>query len=102
MTLVPGFSLKAPEAIQCPYPLYEQLRNEAPVFYDPQLRIFIVTRYEFIKQITSDPDLFSSQPDRAVQAIFTDDQEVLEMYRTEGGYAPCLTLAVTDPPEHRR
>jgi cytochrome P450 len=37
-----------------PYPLYEQLRREAPVLWDPFLHAWVVTRYEDVLQVLRD------------------------------------------------
>lgn len=40
------FHLMNPEVLANPYPLYERLRRESPVHWDPYLHAWIVTRYE--------------------------------------------------------
>ena len=40
------FHLLDPEVLANPYPLYRQLREEAPVHWDPYLHAWVVTRYE--------------------------------------------------------
>ena len=42
------YHLMNPEVLADPYPLYERLRTEAPVHWDPYLHAWIVTRYEDI------------------------------------------------------
>ena len=39
------YQLLDPEVLANPYPLYEQLRTEAPVHWDPYLHAWVVTRY---------------------------------------------------------
>jgi cytochrome P450 len=40
------YHLLDPEVLANPYPLYERLRTESPVHWDPYLHAWIVTRYE--------------------------------------------------------
>ena len=40
------YHLLDPEVLANPYPLYHQLRTEAPVHWDPYLHAWVVTRYE--------------------------------------------------------
>src|ERR1700674_3006857 len=39
------YQLLDPEVLANPYPLYQQLRTEAPVYWDPYLHAWVVTRY---------------------------------------------------------
>jgi cytochrome P450 len=39
-------SLFDPEVLANPYPLFERLRTSHPVYWDPFLHVFVVTRYE--------------------------------------------------------
>jgi cytochrome P450 len=49
-----------PDRLRCPYPVYDQLRREAPVYWSPRLGCFVVTRYAEIDEVVADPVRFSS------------------------------------------
>lgn len=49
-----------PDRVRCPYPVFEQLRTEAPVYYSERLGSFVVSRYADITEVLTDPNLFSS------------------------------------------
>ena len=91
-------SFADPEVQRCPFPVYERLRAEAPVFLDPATGNYILTRYADVRQALLNPKLFSNltgigtpRTNAAVQAVYDD-----------GGWAPVPTLGGTDPPQHRR
>ena len=43
-----------------PYPVYKVLRDEHPAFFDESTRCWLVTRYEDVGRVLSDPATFSS------------------------------------------
>lgn len=45
------YHLLDPEVLANPYPLYHQLRTEAPVHWDPFLHAWVVTRYEDVVHV---------------------------------------------------
>ena len=42
-----------------PFPFYRALRAEKPVYYDPKLDVYLVTRYEDVLTILEDPITYS-------------------------------------------
>jgi cytochrome P450 len=50
-----------PELIACPYPLFERLRERAPVFHAEPAGVWLVTRYADINRVVRDPATFSSR-----------------------------------------
>ena len=43
-----------------PYPLYRQLRDEAPIYHNEERGFWAVTRYEDIRNLSRDPAHFCS------------------------------------------
>lgn len=48
------------ETLKCPYHFDKKLRNEAPVYRDPESGIFIVSTYELVREAHRNPDVFSN------------------------------------------
>ena len=49
-----------PAVQECPFPAYALLQEEAPVFFDRRAGFYIVTRYDDIRRVVTDPATFSS------------------------------------------
>jgi cytochrome P450 len=87
----------SPDAVEDPYALYELLREEAPVHWDANLEVFLVSRYDDVRCVLLDAETFSSQvgamtappPPEAIAII-------------AGGMPPANTLITADPPNHGR
>lgn len=97
MTAVHEYNPLAPETLECPFPFYEAMRREAPVYQVPGAGFFIVSRYEDIVQVLKHPELYSSNSgpglahfDAEIEAIYAD------------GYPRPNTLLSNDPPDHMR
>jgi cytochrome P450 len=99
-----------PDAVRCPYPLFDQMREEQPVAFVPEIECWLVTRYADIVQIARDPLTFSSimptgpvlarQQVEAVQGLLADEPELAsKMSRHRGGVR---VLLGADPPDHAR
>lgn len=98
-----------PETNDCPYPAYETLREEAPVWKDPRTGMFFVTRYEDIRAILLDTERFSNgvgnganNTGKAVQAddpIAQRAERLAQLY-VEKGWPPAPSLDARDEPNH--
>jgi cytochrome P450 len=82
-----------------PYPLLASLRSSEPVFYSPNLKSWVVTRYETLRSILRDPRRFSAR-------IASDPIKPLcPMARTiiqNSNFNVPPLLVNNDPPEHTR
>ena len=83
--------LQGREAWLDPFDWYERMRDEAPVRYDPERRTWDVFRYDDVKRVLDDDDVFSADPQAA------DD-----FVEPEGpGEGLILdTMLFEDPPRH--
>lgn len=99
-----------PDAIRCPYPYFDRVRDEEPVVYVPDIECWLVTKYDDIVQVARDPRTFSSimptgpvlarQQADAVQSLLADEPELAAKLKTRRGGTRVLLSA--DPPDHVR
>jgi cytochrome P450 len=80
-----------------PYPIYARLRAEAPVSYVPAVDLWLVTRWDDVRSVASDPSTFSAEMDDSPldvafggPNILTTDGPVHQDIRRslDGKYAP--------------
>jgi cytochrome P450 len=86
------------EVQECPFHVYQQLQEEAPVWQMPGTNVFVVTRYDDIREIIRDPSRFSSSFS-ALLNTGSSNEEVNTIYGQ--GYEMVETLLTQDPPRHR-
>ena len=86
------------EVQECPFHVYQQLQEEAPVWQMPNTNVFVVTRYDDIREIIRDPGRFSNNFS-ALLNTGSSNEEVNTIYGQ--GYEMVETLLTQDPPRHR-
>lgn len=98
----PDVNLFAAETQQCPYDAYQVLREEAPVYCCPVTGMYVITRFDDVKQVLTDDVNFSNQT-----VMMGDNrqptprqQKVIDLFESEG-WLPEPTLAGRDDPEHK-
>jgi cytochrome P450 len=101
-----------PAAVACPYPYFDQLRDEAPVAWIEQLGCFAVTRHADALEVLRNPELFSSRAPTGPKAMgdtmvllqeLFQEREDLHSVLIEGAMAGQLAVLLTaDPPVHDR
>lgn len=94
-------SLLSQETMAFPFPVYDAMRAESPVYRDAVTGFLVVTRYEDVKQIAADPQTFSNKTGLLGQRASLAKEEVSKLYQ-EHGFPPIDTLVTNDPPDHRR
>ena len=90
------------EVLECPYPTYRLLREEAPVFHDPLTGIYVVTRYADQRRIALDYENFSNaRPSNDHANLRGPARKAYERF-LEKGWVPGESLAARDDPEHKQ
>lgn len=86
-----------PAVLADPFPLFRRLQDEDPAHWSPQLRAWVLTRYEDVKAACLDVDGLSS--DR-LTPFFAASPEAGRMAALQA----CLTrwMVFRDPPDHTR
>jgi cytochrome P450 len=88
--------LVSPEVLECPYPFFERVRNEAPVHQTP-LGFWLVSRYDDVMAVVRDTERFSSNMRNSFTAAAPSDE--LRAIQAEA-YPSVNTLLTNDPPSH--
>ncbi|MFN3233330.1 MAG: cytochrome P450 [Alphaproteobacteria bacterium] len=83
-----------------PYAYYDVLREQAPVYFDPNLNIYIVTRYDLLLQAIRNTDVFSNIGSQAPAEMREPPAKVREIQATMA--PPVNTMVTNDPPSHTR
>ena len=83
-----------------PFPFYRALREQRPVYHDPGIDVYLVTRYEDVVRVLQDDVAFSLEhgyQDRYANGFIDEFAAIME--RDGGGFIRDLAL---DPPAHTR
>ncbi|HXK22802.1 MAG TPA: cytochrome P450 [Myxococcota bacterium] len=81
---MPYFNPYAPEVQRDPYPHFQRLRDEAPVYFNPEFEFYALTRYDDVLAALLDPATFISGMGVTI----------------DGGGREIPFLISTDPPDH--
>jgi cytochrome P450 len=82
-----------------PFAFYARAREQAPIFYSPEIDYWVVTRYDDIREIFRDPATFSSEN---TQAPFKQRPAEVQRILDDGGFANVSGLSGRQPPDHTR
>lgn len=83
-----------------PFPFYAAMREQRPVYYDPGMDVYLVSRYEDAKTVLADNETYSLEhgyQDRYANGHVEEFAEI--MNREGGGFIRDLAV---DPPAHTR
>jgi len=88
-----------PEIQKCPYEQYKTLRDDHPVYQDPDTGIYHVSRYEDVRYVLSNHELFSGN----VRGRAPSERQLKVNNRfQERGWVPGPTLISRDEPNHKQ
>ncbi len=94
--------LADPEVLECPFPTYELLLNEAPVWKDPLTGMYIISKYDDLRRVLLDTETFSNWRPGNDPDHMTDKQKIAHKLFLEKGWFPAASLAGRDDPEHKQ
>lgn len=83
------------------YPFYRELRTARPVYFDPQLNMYLVTRYDDVQAVFRDPLTFSMKKGYEKTYASGHQEEFQAILKAEGG-GFFRDGIMSDPPEHTR
>jgi cytochrome P450 len=93
----PFVDLQDPQTNECPYPAYQQLRDNAPVYFDERTQMYVLTRFEDVRRALTDTKTFSNARRAAVPRW-----HLMEKVYTEKGWVPGTSLGALDNPAHKQ
>lgn len=82
-----------------PFPFYRLAREEAPIFFSESLGFWVLTRYEDIKAVFQNWEVFSAENAQTPYRPWSD--EVRQILK-DGGYVGGSGLSARTPPTHTR
>lgn len=91
-----GDTITLEELEHDPYPIYRRLRDEEPVSWVPAVQLWLVTRYDHVRQIDLSPEVFTGATDPStlnrtmgVNMLGSEGPDQLRIRRiTEGPFRP--------------
>ena len=101
MAALTDYNLMEDGTRECPFPYFNAIRRERPVYFMEELGAWYVSRYEDVRHVKKRPEIFSND----IYALGTDrgaSRDIAESYRSEHGWRRVSTLQRTDPPLHTK
>ena len=87
-----------PATLRCPYHYDKTLRDEAPVYRDPQSGIFVVATYDLVREAQRKPELFSNEFGLALGSARQVDPDVQAAMDATYNLGKGTLLTIDDPP----
>lgn len=86
---------------QCPFPAYDMLRENEPVYIDSATGNYILTRYEHVRKALLDHKMFYNRTG-LVENRESEATQIANAIFAAEGYLPIDTLVSNNPPSHKR
>lgn len=96
-----GASLSESETARARFPFYRELRGAQPVYFDPKLNMYLVTRYDDVQAVFRDPITFSMKKGYEKTYASGHQEEFQAILKRDGG-GFFRDGIMSDPPEHTR
>ena len=90
-----------PAVLQCPFPHYAKMRDEAPVIFLENVGMWFVTRHDLVLEVAKDHRTYSNLFGGASMPLPPGEREKLIEAMNEG-YPRVSTMLTADQPEHTR
>lgn len=94
-------SLLDPAVQSDPFDAYAMMQEQDGIYRMPETGFFVVTRYDDLRRVLTDPETFSNNVDRA-SLQGEENSAVLHDYLDAHGWPHIQTLQRTDAPVHSR
>ena len=101
MTALANYNLLEDGTRECPFPYFNAIRREQPVYFMQELGAWYVSRYEDVRHVKKHPEIFSNNIFE-LGAQRGASRDIAESYRNEHGWRRVSTLQRTDPPLHTK
>lgn len=95
------FNFTDPAVIDEPFDYYDILREQAPVYKQPETGMYIVTRYDDLREVLLDYDTYSNNS-LGYGVLQGENWKLHDDMLEEHGWLDIPTLNMADPPEHTR
>ena len=93
--------LADPEVLECPFPTSDVLLEEAPVWIDPLTGMYIVSKYDDLREVLKDKETFSNwRASNSYEHMSEQERMAYHLFEKKG-WVPGASLAGRDDPEHK-
>ena len=83
-----------------PFDVYAEMHEKCPVHHLPENGMYMVTKYDDVREMLTDPERFSSRPSGGAGGGATPAAAAWAQVFEDKGYERARTLQRTDPPIH--